>query len=81
MIEKVLVNRVEPPHHELSTFVDCGRENRPFPTPLEEGAANIEAGERYVAISSNLSSESPAERIILFQPPLFFSISEDCPCR
>lgn len=49
VIEKVLVNRVEPLNLELSTFVDCVREGRPFPITLEEGAANLEVCERIAA--------------------------------
>ena len=50
MIEKVLVNRVEPLRLELATFVDCVRDGRPFPiTPAEAVenlriAAAVEAG-------------------------------------
>jgi predicted dehydrogenase len=49
VIEKVLVNRVEPLNLELSTFVDCVREDRPFPITLEEGTANLEVCERIAA--------------------------------
>ncbi len=49
VIEKVLVNRVEPLQLELATFVDCVRNGRPFPVTLAEGAANLEVCERIAA--------------------------------
>lgn len=49
VIEKVLVNRVEPLHLELSTFVDCVRDGRPFPCTIGEGTANLEVCERIAA--------------------------------
>jgi predicted dehydrogenase len=49
VIEKVLVNRVEPLALELSTFVDCVREGRPFPITIAEGMANLEVCERIAA--------------------------------
>ncbi len=52
VIEKVLVNRVEPLNLELSTFVDCVRSGRPFPITLEEGTANLGVCERIAACFS-----------------------------
>ncbi|MEN6519415.1 MAG: Gfo/Idh/MocA family oxidoreductase [Methanospirillum sp.] len=52
VIEKVLVNRVEPLNLELSTFVDCVSTGRPFPITLEEGTANLEVCERIAACFS-----------------------------
>ncbi|MEN6517174.1 MAG: Gfo/Idh/MocA family oxidoreductase [Methanospirillum sp.] len=46
VIEKVLVNRVEPLNLELSTFVDCVSTGRPFPITLDEGTADLEVCER-----------------------------------
>jgi len=46
VIEKVLVNRVEPLNLELSVFVDCVKTGRPFPISLEEGTANLEVCEQ-----------------------------------
>jgi hypothetical protein len=46
VIEKVLVNRVEPLNLELSIFVDCVKTGRPFPITLEEGTANLEVCEQ-----------------------------------
>jgi predicted dehydrogenase len=46
VIEKVLVNRVEPLHRELQVFVDCVREGRPFPISPWEATRNLEICER-----------------------------------
>ena len=42
IIEKVLVNKVEPLKSELSTFVNCVRDNRPFPITPEQALKNLE---------------------------------------
>ena len=49
VIEKVLVNRVEPLNQELQVFVDCVRTQRPFPVTPEQGARNLEICERIAA--------------------------------
>lgn len=46
VIEKVLVNRVEPLNRELQIFVNCVRENRPFPITRQEATTNLEICER-----------------------------------
>ena len=46
VIEKVLVNRVEPLNRELQIFVDCVREGRPFPISQWEATMNLEICER-----------------------------------
>lgn len=46
VIEKVLVNRVEPLNRELQVFVNCVREGRPFPITRQEATTNLEICER-----------------------------------
>ncbi|RXE55904.1 oxidoreductase [Methanoculleus taiwanensis] len=41
IIEKVLVNKVEPLKVELATFLDCARQNKPFPITPDQAAANL----------------------------------------
>lgn len=52
VIEKVLVNRIEPLNCELQTFVDCARQGRPFPITLEQGTANLAICEQIAACFS-----------------------------
>ncbi len=63
VIEKVLVNRVEPLRLELSTFIDCVRKGRPFPVTLAEATANLEVCERIAACYSitPAHAHAPAE--------------------
>ena len=60
VIEKVLVNKVEPLALELATFVECVRTGRPFPITLGEGAANLEVCERIAACFSMPPADSCA---------------------
>ena len=46
VIEKVLVNRVEPLNRELQIFVNCVRDGRPFPITRQEATTNLEICER-----------------------------------
>ncbi|MFA4859383.1 Gfo/Idh/MocA family oxidoreductase [Methanoregula sp.] len=41
IIEKVMVNKLEPLKRELSTFVECVRERKPFPVTPEQGMENL----------------------------------------
>jgi predicted dehydrogenase len=41
IIEKVMVNKVEPLKVELKTFVDCVRASREFPVTPEQGLSNL----------------------------------------
>lgn len=41
IIEKVLVNKVEPLYDELKTFVDCVQKNKEFPVTLEQAINNL----------------------------------------
>ena len=41
IIEKLLVNKVEPLKIELSTFVRAARDGRPFPVTPEQGLSNV----------------------------------------
>ena len=41
IIEKLLVNKVEPLKIELATFVRAARDNRPFPVTPEQGLGNV----------------------------------------
>jgi len=46
IIEKVLVNRVEPLREELKTFIDCVKYGKHFPVTLEQGVLNLKIAER-----------------------------------
>ncbi|MDN7025426.1 Gfo/Idh/MocA family oxidoreductase [Methanoculleus sp. FWC-SCC1] len=41
IIEKVLVNKVEPLKVELATFLDCAKQNKPFPITPDQAATNL----------------------------------------
>jgi predicted dehydrogenase len=45
IIEKVMVNKLEPLKLELATFVDCVRSGRPFPIPPDQAIRNLEVCE------------------------------------
>ena len=45
IIEKLLVNKVEPLKIELATFVRAARDGKPFPVTPEEGYSNVRACE------------------------------------
>jgi len=46
IIEKVMVNTVEPLKRELETFIDCVDKNRPFLIPPEQAIRNLEFCEK-----------------------------------
>ena len=46
IIEKVLVNKVEPLKVELKTFLDCARSGKSFPVTPEEALNNLEICEK-----------------------------------
>lgn len=46
IIEKVMVNKLEPLKVELATFLDCVRKRVPFPVTVEEAVANLVLCER-----------------------------------
>jgi len=46
IIEKVMVNTVEPLKRELETFIDCMNRNRPFPISPEQAIRNLEFCEK-----------------------------------
>ncbi|HJX55415.1 MAG TPA: Gfo/Idh/MocA family oxidoreductase [Methanoregula sp.] len=46
IIEKVMLNKVEPLKRELETFVDCVNKNRPFPITPEQAIRNLEFCEK-----------------------------------
>jgi len=57
IIEKVLINRVEPLKEELKTFINCIKQGKPFPIMPEQAVLNL-----MIAESSGLniySAESP----------------------
>ena len=60
VIEKVLVNRVEPLNRELQIFVDCVREGRPFPISQWEATMNLEICERIAQCFSAVKESSSA---------------------
>jgi predicted dehydrogenase len=41
IIEKVLLNKVEPLYFELETFLDCVKNHKPFPITFEQGVNNL----------------------------------------
>jgi predicted dehydrogenase len=45
IIEKVMVNKLEPLKLELATFVDCARSGRPFPITPDQAIRNLEVCE------------------------------------
>jgi predicted dehydrogenase len=49
IIEKVMVNKLEPLKRELSTFIECARENRPFPITPEQAIDNLRVCEQIQA--------------------------------
>lgn len=46
IIEKVMLNKVEPLKRELETFIDCMNKNRPFPITPEQAILNLEFCEK-----------------------------------
>jgi len=49
IIEKVMVNKVEPLKVELSTFLDSARRQAPFPVTPEQAIRNLEVSEQIMA--------------------------------
>lgn len=46
IIEKVVVNKTEPLKTELGMFIDCIRQDRPFPVTPEQAIRNLEMSEK-----------------------------------
>lgn len=46
IIEKVMVNKLEPLKVELSTFIDCAKNNKPFPVTPAQAIKNLETCEQ-----------------------------------
>ena len=46
IIEKVLINKVEPLKEELKTFINCVKNNKQFPVTLEEAILNLKIAEK-----------------------------------
>jgi len=49
IIEKVMVNKLEPLKVELSTFIDCAKRGAPFPVTPEQAIRNLETCEKIKA--------------------------------
>ncbi len=49
IIEKVMVNKLEPLKRELGTFIDCVSDNRPFPITPDQAIGNLKVCERILA--------------------------------
>lgn len=49
VIEKVLVNKVEPLKEELKTFIECVKKGEKFPVTLEQAVINIKVAEEILA--------------------------------
>jgi predicted dehydrogenase len=49
IIEKVMVNKLEPLKRELSTFVECVRDKKPFPITPEQAIENLRMCEAVLA--------------------------------
>jgi predicted dehydrogenase len=52
IIEKVMVNKLEPLKLELSTFIDCAKRGVPFPVTPDQAIRNLEVSERIRAAFS-----------------------------
>lgn len=46
IVEKVMINKVEPLREELKTFIECVKTGTPFPVTLEQGVSNLNMVER-----------------------------------
>jgi len=46
IIEKVMVNKVEPLKVELKTFLECVKEGREFPVTADQGYENLALSEQ-----------------------------------
>ncbi|MFY9981856.1 MAG: gfo/Idh/MocA family oxidoreductase, partial [Methanoregula sp.] len=46
IIEKVMVNKVEPLKVELATFIDCAQKHIPFPVTPEQAIRNLVVSEQ-----------------------------------
>jgi predicted dehydrogenase len=46
IIEKVMVGKVEPLKQELETFIDCVKNQSPFPVTPEQAIRNLEFCEK-----------------------------------
>jgi predicted dehydrogenase len=57
IIEKVMVNKVEPLKVELATFIDCAKRHAPFPVTPEQAIRNLEVSEQ---IRAGFGARSPA---------------------
>jgi len=64
VIEKVLVNKVEPLKVELRTFVDCVKKNEEFPITPWQGLNNIKICEEIKSVDMNHSSP-PALNMVM----------------
>jgi predicted dehydrogenase len=51
IIEKVMVGKVEPLKRELETFIDCVKNQRPFPITPEQAIRNLEFCEKIRAVT------------------------------
>ena len=51
IIEKVMVGKVEPLKRELETFIDCVKNQRPFPITPEQAIRNLEFCEKIRAVN------------------------------
>jgi predicted dehydrogenase len=49
IIEKVMVNKLEPLKRELSMFIDCAREGAPFPVTPDQAIDNLRVCEQVLA--------------------------------
>ncbi|WP_321506982.1 Gfo/Idh/MocA family oxidoreductase [uncultured Methanoregula sp.] len=49
IIEKVMVNKLEPLKRELGTFIDCVRNKKPFPVTPEQAVENLRVCETILA--------------------------------
>jgi predicted dehydrogenase len=58
IIEKVMVNKLEPLKVELSTFIECARSHTPFPVTPQQAVSNLVLSEKIAR--SCLSARTPA---------------------
>ncbi|RWX73447.1 MAG: gfo/Idh/MocA family oxidoreductase [Candidatus Methanosuratincola subterraneus] len=64
IIEKVLINKVEPLKEELKVFLDSVRNSKAFPVTLEQGVSNIYLAKKIEGGSSFANEVIPSQRLI-----------------
>jgi predicted dehydrogenase len=50
IVEKVLINKVEPLREELKTFIKCVKNGKEFPVTVEQGVINLKIAEKIMRV-------------------------------